>query len=46
MARRKVDCSVQVTELKDLCRQERVKGYSKLKKDQLVSLLQRQLQSR
>ena len=38
--------AMQVAELKDLCRQENVKGYSKLKKDQLVSLLQDQLQSK
>ncbi len=38
--------ALQVTELKDLCKQERVKGYSKLKKDQLIILLQEQMQSR
>ncbi|DBB06896.1 hypothetical protein WJX82_003552 [Trebouxia sp. C0006] len=37
---------LKVTELKDLCKQERVKGYSKLKKDQLIILLQEQMQSR
>ena len=37
-------CSVQVAELKELCRQEHMKGYSKLKKDQLISKLQQQLQ--
>lgn len=37
---------LKVTELKDLCKQERVKGYSKLKKDQLIVLLQEQMQSR
>lgn len=37
---------LKVTELKELCKQEHVKGYSKLKKDQLIHLLQEQLQSR
>lgn len=37
---------LKVAELKDLCKQEHVKGYSKLKKDQLIHLLQEQLQSR
>lgn len=31
---------VQVAELKDLCRQEQMQGYSKLKKDELISKLQ------
>ncbi len=38
--------ALQVTELKDICKQERMKGYSKLKKDQLINLLQEQMQSR
>lgn len=42
----KLSMALQVTELKDLCKQERVKGYSKLKKDQLRILLQEQMQSR
>ncbi|DBA85772.1 hypothetical protein WJX77_008575 [Trebouxia sp. C0004] len=37
---------LKVTELKDICKQERMKGYSKLKKDQLIILLQEQMQSR
>lgn len=39
-----ISCPVQVAELKDLCRQEHMKGYSKLKKDELISKLQQQLQ--
>ncbi|KAL3146518.1 hypothetical protein ABBQ32_000766 [Trebouxia sp. C0010 RCD-2024] len=35
---------LKVAELKDLCRQEHMKGYSKLKKDELISKLQQQLQ--
>lgn len=35
---------MQVVELKALCKQERITGYSKLKKDQLISRLQEQLQ--
>ncbi|KAL3149696.1 hypothetical protein ABBQ38_013526 [Trebouxia sp. C0009 RCD-2024] len=31
---------MQVTELKDLCRQEQMQGYSKLKKDELITKLQ------
>lgn len=37
--------TLQVSELRDLCKQEHVKGYSKLKKDELVSILQKQLRS-
>ena len=35
--------AIQVTELKGLCKQEQVKGYSKLKKEELIDLLQEQL---
>lgn len=35
---------IQVVELKKLCKQERITGYSKLKKGQLITRLQEQLQ--
>ena len=34
----------QVVELKQLCKQERITGYSKLKKHQLIGRLREQLQ--
>lgn len=40
------DHAMQVPQLKNLCKQEQVKGYSKLKRRELVNLLQKELQSR
>lgn len=36
--------NLKVADLKSLCKQEQVKGYSKLKKDELVSLLKEEIQ--